>query len=423
MLDIKFVRENAAAVKAAAAKKRMAVDVDGALDLDRQRRELVARLDAQRAEQNRLSKSIGALPAGERAAAAEQVRELKARLKEGEEQERQLDAQLRAALLRLPNVPAPEVPDGASDADNVEIKRVGTPREFGFAPLDHVELGTRLRILDQERAGRISGTRQYLLFGDGCLLEHAVLRFALDHMIEAGFTPVQPPVMVRYEAMEGTAYFPGGEEQAYKLAKDELYLIGTAEVPVTSIHAGEILAESELPKRYVAQSPCFRREAGAAGKDTRGLYRIHQFWKVEQVVIDRADEALSREHHQAILGNAERLLQKLELPYRVVNVCGGDLGQPQVQKFDVETWMPSRGGYGETHSASRFHDFQARRLELRYRDAAGKVRFCHTLNNTVVASPRILIPLLENHQQADGSVAIPDALRPYLGGRSVLRPA
>jgi seryl-tRNA synthetase len=237
-----------------------------------------------------------------------------------------------------------------------------------------------------------------------------------------GFTPVQVPLMVRREAMEGTAYFPGGEEQAYKTEKDDLYLIGTSEVPLTSIHAGEVLEAASLPRRYVACSPCFRREAGAYGKDTKGLYRIHQFWKVEQVVIDRADEATSRAHHQAIVKNAERLLEAFELPYRVVNVCGGDLGQAQVQKFDIETWMPSRAFYGETHSASRFHEFQARRLEMRYRDEEGKVRYCHTLNNTVVASPRILIPMLENHQRADGSVAIPAALRPWLGGLSELRP-
>lgn len=420
MLDIKFVRENAAAVKAAATRKRMTVDVDRVLALDARRRELMVKLDSDRAEQNRLSKSIGALPADQRAKAAEEVKSLKARLKLFEDEERGLDAELRSALLTLPNVPAPEVPDGLSDADNVEIKRVGTPRTFDFAPLDHGEIGTRLGILDQERAARISGARQYMLFGDGCLLEHGILRMALDHMIEAGFTPVQPPLMVRYESMEGTAYFPGGEEQAYKLAKDDLYLIGTAEVPVTSIHAGEILDESELPKRYVAMSPCFRREAGAYGKDTKGLYRIHQFWKVEQVVVDRNDDELSRRHHQEILGNAERLLQKLELPYRVVNVCGGDLGQAQIQKFDVETWMPSRRNYGETHSASRFHEFQSRRLELRYRGKDGKVRYCHTLNNTVIASPRILIPLLENHQQADGSVLLPAALRPYVAGRERL---
>jgi len=422
MLDIKFVREHPDVVRAAAKTKRMDVDVDRVLDVDRRRRELVAKLDADRAEQNRLSKSIGALPAAERAGAAEAVKSLKSRLKEGEESERALTAELRELMLRLPNPPAAEVPDGASDKENVEVRRVGAPRTFDFAPLDHVALGAKLGILDAERAGRISGARQYLLLGDGCRLEHAILRFAMDLMQAQGFTPVQVPLMVRRDAMEGTAYFPGGEEQAYKMEKDDLYLIGTSEVPLTSIHAGEVLDAASLPRRYVACSPCFRREAGAYGKDTKGLYRIHQFWKVEQVVIDRSDEARSREHHQAIVKNAERLLEAFELPYRVVNVCGGDLGQAQVQKFDIETWMPSRGFYGETHSASRFHDFQARRLELRYRDEEGKVRYCHTLNNTVVASPRILIPLLENHQRADGSVAIPAALQPYLGGLSELRP-
>jgi seryl-tRNA synthetase len=422
MLDIKFVRENPDVVKAAAKKKRMTVDVDRVLELDQKRRELVSKLDLDRAELNKSSKSIGALPPEKRAAAAEETKSLKARLKEMEDQERVLDQELRAGLLRLPNPPSPEVPDGESDKDNVEVKRVGTPRKFDFPVLDHVDLGIKLGILDPERAGRISGARQYLLMGDGCLLEQGLLRMALDHMIETGFTPIQPPLMVRYGAMEGTAYFPGGEEQAYKMEKDDLYLIGTAEVPVTSLHAGEILELSELPKRYVACSPCFRREAGTYGKDTKGLYRIHQFWKVEQVIVDRADEQKSKEHHQAIVENAERLLAKLELPYRIVNVCGGDLGQPQIQKFDIESWMPSRNGYGETHSASRFHDFQARRLDLRYRDENGKVRFCHTLNNTVLASPRILIPMLENHQQRDGSVTLPAALRPYVRGLEALRP-
>jgi seryl-tRNA synthetase len=256
------------------------------------------------------------------------------------------------------------------------------------------------------------------LKGDLSLLADAVMRYALDHMVAKGFTALTVPTLVRTEAMVGTGYFPGGEEQAYRCdERDDLCLVGTAEVSVTALHAGEILPASALPLRYVAQSSCYRREAGTYGKDTRGLYRVHQFQKVEQVVIDVADPARSLEHHHAILENAELLLQSLELPYRVVNVCGGDLGQPQVQKFDIETWMPGRDGYGETHSASRFHDFQARRLGLRYRDAEGKVQFCHTLNNTVAASTRILIALLENHQEADGRVRVPAPLRPYLGGR------
>jgi len=228
-------------------------------------------------------------------------------------------------------------------------------------------------------------------------------------------------VLVRREAMTGTGFFPGGEDQTYATdERDDLYLVGTAEVPVTSLHSDEILDEASLPRLYVAWTSCFRREAGTYGKDTRGLYRVHQFQKVEQVVLDVADEAKSLEHHMQILGYSEELLQRFELPYRVVNVCGGDLGSPQVQKFDIETWMPGRDGYGETHSASRFHDYQARRLRLRYRDADKKVRFCHTLNNTVAASTRLLIALLENHQQADGTVHVPEALRPHVGGRAVL---
>ena len=275
--------------------------------------------------------------------------------------------------------------------------------------------------LDIVRGARLAGSRNYVLKGDLSLLEGALMRFALDSMVARGFTPLTVPTLVRTETMIGTGYFPGGEDQAYRCDdRDDLCLVGTAEVPVTALHQDEILDGESLPRRFVALSTCYRREAGTYGKDTRGLYRVHQFQKVEQVVIDRADPEQSLEHHHAILGNAEALLQELELPYRVVNVCGGDLGQPQIQKFDIETWMPSREGYGETHSASRFHDFQARRLNLRYRGEDGKVRYCHTLNNTVAASTRMLLALLENHQNADGTVSVPEPLRAYLGGREVL---
>jgi seryl-tRNA synthetase len=240
-------------------------------------------------------------------------------------------------------------------------------------------------------------------------------------MLAKGFELLSVPMLVRREPLLGTGYFPGGEEQTYRTDdRDELYLAGTSEVPVTALHAGEILDVKDLPKRYVARTTCYRREAGTYGKDTRGLYRVHQFQKVEQVVIDVADEEKSLEHHQAILNNAKEILQALELPYRVVNVCGGDLGQPQVQKFDIETWMPSRESYGETHSASRFHDFQARRLNMRYRGEDKKTQFCHTLNNTVAASTRMLLALVENHQCADGRVRVPEPLRPYLQGREYL---
>ena len=327
-----------------------------------------------------------------------------------------------ALMLTVPNLPAAEVPEGVDDRDNVELRKVGEVPGFEFEPRDHLELGKHLGILDIERGVRLSGTRFYVLRGAGALLHRAVLQLALDHMVAKGFEPFEVPVLVRDPAMVGTAYFPGGEEQAYRLEKDQLNLVGTAEVPLTAFRGDEILDPSELPLRVVAQSMCFRREAGAAGKDTRGLYRIHQFSKVEQVVVLPPDDEASRAEHQAILRNSEEVLELLGLPYRVVNVCGGDLGQPQVQKFDIETWMPSRQGYGETHSASRFHDFQARRLGLRTRNDKGDTVFCHTLNNTVVASPRILIPILELYQQADGSVVVPSALRRYMGGLEVIEP-
>ncbi len=422
MLDIRFIRENAGAVKDACRRKRIDVDLDRLLDLDRRQREIKSAFEEKKAEQNRRSKEAGRLEGEDKTRALTGLKALSEETKALEAVLKEADEALRVLLLQVPNIPAAAVPAGRDDTENVEIRRWGEPRSFDFTPRDHVDLGLSLDILDIERAARLAGSRTYFLKNEGVLLELAILRFALDHMIAKGFVPMIVPHLVRKEAMEGTAYLPGGEEQAYRTDRDDGWLIGTSEVPVTAYRMGEILDLQELPLRMAGISPCYRREAGTYGKDTRGLYRIHQFQKVEQVIVCRADEAESMAWHERILLNSEELLQALGLPYRVVNVCDGDLGRPQVQKFDVETWMPSRQGYGETHSASRFHDFQARRLNLRYRDADGKVRFCHTLNNTVVASPRILIPILETGQQGDGSVVVPDVLRPYMGGRDVLRP-
>ncbi len=421
MLDLKFIRQDPAAVRAGAEKKRIACDVDRILELDAASRAVGVDLDSLRQRQKEAGGRMAKATPEERAGLLEEQKGLKAELKGLEERKGQLDEELRGLLLQVPMPPAAEVPDGADDEENVELRRVGEPRKFDFEPRSHQDLGELHGWIDTERGARLAGSRNYLLKGDLVLLESAVLRCAVDLMAARGFTPVTVPTLVRTEAMQGTGYFPGGEEQAYRCdERDDLWLVGTAEVPLTAMHAGEILSHEDLPLRFVAQSSCYRREAGTYGKDTRGLYRVHQFQKVEQVVVDVDDEARSLEHHQAILQNAEDLMQSLELPYRVVNVCGGDLGQGQVQKFDIETWMPSREGYGETHSASRFHDFQARRLNLRYRGEDGKVRHCHTLNNTVAASTRMLIALLENHQQADGTVRVPEPLRPYLAGREVL---
>jgi len=421
VLDLKFIRQHPDLVQAGARKKHFDCDVDRILELDADVRRVGVEIDAKRAEQKQAGKAISQAPPEERAGLAASMSTLKAELKELEQQHGGWKSELDELLLTVPNVPANDVPEGEDDSDNVELRTFGEPRTFDFEPRDHVALAEAQGWLDIVRAARLAGSRNYVLLGDLALLEVAMMRYALDHMVAKGFTAVTVPTLVRSEAMVGTGYFPGGEDQAYRTdERDDLALVGTAEVPLTALYQDEILDRETLPRRYVALSSCYRREAGTHGKDTRGLYRVHQFQKVEQVVIDIGDEARSLEHHRAILANAEEVLQSLDLPYRVVNVCGGDLGQPQVQKFDIETWMPSRESYGETHSASRFHDFQARRLNLRYRDEGGKVRFCHTLNNTVAASTRMLIAIVENHQNPDGTVTVPEPLRPYLGGRERL---
>ncbi|MBC8106242.1 MAG: serine--tRNA ligase, partial [Anaerolineae bacterium] len=330
--------------------------------------------------------------------------------------------QVQPLLLALPQPADDDVPVGKDDSENVEIKKWGSVRTFEFDAKDHITLGQKLGIIDFERGVKLAGSRSYFLVGDGALLQQAVLRLAQDMMLERGFIPLAVPVLVREEPMLGTGYFPLGREQAYEMSNEDppKYLVGTSEVSLTAFHMNETLERKSLPRKYIGMSSCFRREAGTYGKDTAGLYRVHQFDKVEQVIICRNDREESKAFHQEILQNAEDVLQKLNLAYRVVKVCTGDLGQGQAAKFDIETWMPSRKSYGETHSASRFYDFQSRRLNLRYRGEHGKVQYCHTLNNTVIATPRVLIPIIENYQNADESVTIPEVLRPYMGGREKL---
>lgn len=422
MVDLKFIRENPDLVKAGAQKKRIEADVDDLLALDVRVREVRVRLDSLRAERNRGSEQVPKLQGGEKQQVIARMKEVSGEIKALEPEYSDLEAQIADLMLAIPNPPGDDVPLGQTDADNVEVRRWGTPPTFGFTPKDHVALGEALDLIDIPRGVKLAGSRSYILKNEGALLHWAVLRLAMDRMAAKGFTPMVVPVLVNEAPMVGTGYFPTGRDQAYHVEKDEAFLVGTAEVSLTSYHGDEILAESDLPRKLVGLSDCFRREAGTYGKDTRGLYRIHQFEKVEQVVVCINDEAESRRWHDAILQNAEEVVQALGIPYRVVIVCTGDLGQGQVRKHDIESWMPSRNGYGETHSCSTFHEFQARRLNLRYRDAEGRVRFTHTLNNTVIASPRILIPILENNQQPDGSVVIPEVLRPYAGGKEVIEP-
>lgn len=424
MIDLHDLRARPEAYAEACAKKGFGVDIAAFLELDTRYRELKTAVENLRARQNAFSKELHKLKGEEKTAKLEEMKELSAKFKEDSQSLREVEEEWQTQQLLIPSIPLERVPFGKDESENVEIKRVGQLPQFSFKVRDHVELGRLLDILDIERGVKISGSRSYFLKGDGVRLQHAALQLALDLIQKKGYLLMDPPHIVKYEAMMGTGYFPGLEEQAYHLDErdQEFYLIGTSEVSVCSYHLDEILDIKELPKRYAGYSPCYRREAGTYGKDTAGIYRIHQFYKVEQVIICRADAAESAAMHAELLANAEELVQMLELPYRVVDVCSGDIGRGQVYKNDIECWMPSRGAYGETHSCSSLHDFQARRLGLRYRGEDGKTVFCHTLNNTLLASPRILIPLLEVNQREDGSVAVPKALQPYMGGQQVIAP-
>lgn len=422
MLDLAFIREHPELIKEVAQRRHAEVDVDGLLAVDAELRATRRQAEDLRAEQNRLNKDIRA--AGKDKALREPLiergRALAAELKTLEPAERELEARLRELWLLVPNIPDATVPEGESEEDNVEVRRWGAPREFGFELADHATLMRNAGMLDLERGVRVAGSRSYVLKGDAVLLELGLLQFALERVIAHGFTPLSVPAMAKEFCFFGNGQFPRGREQTYALPEDELYLVGTAEVAITGMHSGEILREQDLPITYVAWSPCFRREAGTYGKDTRGIFRVHQFEKIEQYVICRADHEESVRWHEELLRNAEELVQALELPYRVVNICVGDLGDAKVKGYDLETWIPSDRRYRETHSDSYFHDFQARRADVRYRDAEGSVRYVHTLNNTALASTRTIIALIENHQQPDGTVRVPEALRPYIGGRETL---
>jgi len=426
MLDLAWIREHPDVVRRGAERKGIAFDVDALLALDEERRQLIVLQEQAKAEQNALGKQVAGLAGDSKQQALARLKQMKGRVQEHSAALQPIQQQIDALLIQVPNPPDDDAPDGPTDASNVEVRRHGEPGTYDFEIRDHLAIMQAFDIVDIDRAGRLAGSRSYVLKGDGVLLEQAVLRLAMDVITERGFTLLSVPVVVKEWALRGTAYFPGAEEQTYKIANptaddEDSWLVGTSEVSVTALHGGEILDHAQLPLKYAGLSTCFRREAGTYGKDTRGVYRVHQFNKVEQVVVDVADEATTLAHHAAIVDNAEVVMQALELPYRIMAVSTGDMGRGVAFKYDIEAWMPGRDAWGETHSASRFREYQARRLNLRYRDEKGRVRYCHTLNNTVIASPRVLIALLEVHQQADGSVRIPEKLQPYMGGRTELR--
>lgn len=426
MNDIKVVNFNDLKKKKslyqeAIESKGIELDLDNLLALYNRCRELTGTLEELRRQRNVNSREV-ALDR-ENQELIDEGRRVNRAVSELQEKLRVTEQELDLLVLKLPGLPLPEVPRGRTEAENKELFRVGNLPDLARCPLDHMELARLHGMVDIEGAVKAAGTRAYALLGTGAVLENALLRFAFDRILDKGYLAVQAPVMVRQPAMVGTGYFPFGEDNAYCLEKEGLYLTGTAEVGILAIHADRILESEALPMRLFGMSTCFRREAGAAGRDTRGLYRVHQFHKVEQVIICPADFELAEREHLKLRENAEQILQELELPYRVVDCCTGELGLGQARKYDIETWMPSREAYGETHSCSNFLDFQARRLNLRYRKKGAGRPYAFTLNNTALATPRILIAFLENHQREGGAIYIPAALRPYLGGVERLEPA
>lgn len=422
MLDIKFIRENKDIVIAGAKKKRITIDIEALIALDDQRRELQAKLDDMRAQQNVASDAIArAMTPEERQEVIARMQPLKESMKKEEEALQTVMKEWRALMVMVPNVPDMTVPDGESDADNQEIRTWGELPKFDFTPKNHVELMLQNDMADFERGTKVAGFRGYFLKNDGARLVWALQRLVEDRfMNREGFTPMIVPSMVRREPFMGTGYLPQSEEDLYK-TQDGDYLAGTAEVATMGYYMDEILEKNQLPIRFFSFSPCFRREAGSHGKDTKGVFRIHEFVKYEQVVLCEASHEESAEWHEDITQNAEALLQELKLPYHVVINCGGDLGLGQVKKYDIEAWMPSEQKYRETHSSSYFHDFQTRRLNIRYRDENGVLRYVHSLNNTAIAMPRILCQIVENYQRADGSIAIPDVLQGYMGKNVITR--
>jgi seryl-tRNA synthetase len=420
MLDLKQIRENPERVQRAITDKRVSLDLTALLGADRHALELSRTLQALQEKRNHNAKLIPKASASERPSLISEGRRIGDEIAALKPAIDAAEAALHGLLLLVPNIPADSAPRGASEADNVVVKTMGESTRFDFTPLDHVALLERNSWADLARVAKVAGSRSYALKGDGVLLEQSLLRFALDSLVERGFTPVSVPSFAHEAAFVGTGHFPTGREQVYHLEADDKYLTGTSEVTLNALHSGEILEESELPVRYAGISACFRREAGSAGKDVRGLIRVHQFNKVEQYVLCRNDPEESERWHRTLLEISEGILQDLEVPYRVVECCTGDMGLGKYKMFDVESWVPSEKLYRETHSCSNLQDWQARRSDLRYRDAEGKVRYCHTLNNTALATPRFLVPLLENHQQANGSVRLPKKLQPYLGNRTSL---
>lgn len=415
MLDIKFIRENKDIIKEGAKKKHIEVDIDALLGADEKRLELLSRVEFLRGEQNKMNNSI----ANEKDMALRgqmigEMKMVKDELVGKEEELKTVMTEWQGLMLTVPNVPDMSVPDGDSDLDNQEVKAWGEKPAFNFEAKDHIELMTNLKMVDFDRGVKVHGFRGYFLTGDGVRLSMAIWNYAMEFFSNKGFIPFIPPIIVNRKTFFGTGYLPQGEDDLYK-TQDGDFLAGTAEVPLMGFHADEILKEEELPKKYLGFSPCYRREAGSHSKDVKGLIRVNEFYKLEQVVLCKASHAESVAYHEEINRNTEEFIESLNIPYHTVMNCGGDLGMGQVKKYDVELWVPKEGKYREISSASYFHDFQTRRLNIRYKDQSGKMNYVHSLNCTAIPTPRILVSMVENFQQADGSIKIPEVLQKYLG--------
>ncbi len=416
MLSLQFIRENPDAVRKAVADKGVALDLDALLEFDAEVRGLKTMVDRLRTERNEISNSFKDAAPEERGALGAKAKAIGSEVSQLEARTRAQQEQLDALLLRVPNIPWEGAPIGPDETANTVLRRERTIPDFGFEPLDHVALVEKNDWADLARITQVAGSRTYCLKGRLAMLEQALMLWAQQRLAADGFTLMTVPALARPQAFVATGHFPGHEDEAYHIPADDLYLAGTGEIALTSLHSGEILEADKLPILYAGYSPCFRREAGSAGRDVRGLLRVHQFYKLEQYVICRDDPEESAEWHQRLLANAEAMLQALEIPYQVIEASTGDMGNGKYRMNDIESWVPSLGKYRETHSCSTLHDWQARRANLRWRDEERKVRFAHTLNNTALASPRILVPLLENHQTADGRVKLPEPLRGLMGG-------
>lgn len=415
MLDIKFIRENKDLIKEAARKKHVDFNVDELIETDDRRREFIASIDDMRAKQNKVSGDVSRTEDGSvRNSLIAEMKILKEDLQKKEVQAREIIKKWQSLMLQVPNIPDMSVPEGKSDEDNQEIKKWGEIKEGSFSGKNHIELMQNLDMVDFERGSKVAGFRGYFLKNDGALLSFAVWNFVLEVIVAKGYSPMIVPSIIKKESFMGTGYLPQGEDDLYK-TQDDMYLSGTSEVSTMGYFMDEVLKKEDLPKKIISFSPAYRREAGSHGKDTKGLMRVHEFYKLEQIILGEASHEESVKYHEELLANTEEIMQKLKLPYRVVINSGGDLGLGQVKKYDIEAWVPSEGKYRETHSASYFHDFQSRRLNIKYKDKDNKFRFVHSLNNTAIATPRILIAIVENYQQEDGSIKVPEVLQKYMG--------